>query len=53
MSDLLWSLWGLLQVASDNQMDDFERYYRTRLARSRMALRDPGFADHVAAVARV
>jgi thiamine kinase-like enzyme len=53
MSDLLWSRWGLLQVARDNQVDHFEHYHRMRLARRQMVLRDPGFADHMAAVARV
>ncbi|CAN7248129.1 phosphotransferase family protein [Rhizobium sp. LjRoot30] len=52
MCDLLWTLWGLIQLANDNPVDDFRAYADGRFARCRTLMRTPGFATAVAAVAR-
>jgi thiamine kinase-like enzyme len=52
MCDLLWTLWGLIQLADRNPADDFRAYADGRFARCRALMTDPAFADHVAAVAR-
>ncbi len=51
MCDLLWTLWGLIQLASDNPADDFQAYADNRFARCRALMATPEFARHVAAVA--
>lgn len=50
MCDLLWTLWGLIQVANDNPADDFQAYADTRFARCKALMADDAFAGHVAAV---
>jgi len=50
MCDLLWTLWGLIQHATDNPAEDFWLYATTRFDRCRTLMNDPGFGDHVAAV---
>jgi thiamine kinase-like enzyme len=50
MCDLLWTLWGLIQVANDNPASDFRAYAEGRFARCRALMQDPAFASHVAAV---
>lgn len=50
MCDLLWTLWGLIQHATDNPAEDFWEYATTRFARCRALMDDPSFAGHVAAV---
>ena len=50
MCDLLWTLWGLIQVANDNPVDDFQAYADTRFARCKALMADEAFAGHVAAV---
>ncbi|MCB1421039.1 MAG: phosphotransferase family protein [Nitratireductor sp.] len=50
MCDLLWTLWGLIQVANDNPVDDFQAYADTRFARCKALMADEVFAGHVAAV---
>ncbi len=50
MCDLLWTLWGLIQHATDNPAEDFWDYAITRFARCRALMDDPAFAGHVAAV---
>ncbi len=50
MCDLLWTLWGLIQLANENPAEDFRAYADTRFARCRALMADPAFAGHVAAV---
>jgi hypothetical protein len=47
MCDLLWTLWGLIQLANGNPADDFRTYADTRFARCKAlmatrGLRAPG-----------
>ena len=50
MCDLLWTLWGLIQLANDNPADDFRAYADGRFARCKELMADPSFARHVEAV---
>jgi thiamine kinase-like enzyme len=50
MCDLLWTLWGLLQLANQNPADDFRAYADTRFARCRALMASPDFARHLAAI---
>ena len=50
MCDLLWTLWGLIQLANDNPADDFRAYADGRFARCRTLMADPNFARHLKAV---
>lgn len=50
MCDLLWTLWGLIQLADGNPASDFRAYSDGRFARCRGLMEDPAFAGHVAAV---
>ena len=52
MCDLLWTLWGLIQLADGNPADDFRSYADTRFARCKALMATPDFARHLAAVAR-
>jgi thiamine kinase-like enzyme len=52
MCDLLWTLWGLIQLASGNPADDFRAYADGRFARCRALMETEDFGRHVAAVAR-
>ena len=52
MCDLLWTLWGLIQLANDNPADDFQAYANTRFARCKALMADPAFSSHVEAVRR-
>ena len=51
MCDLLWTLWGLIQHANNNPVDDFMAYALNRFSRCRALMAEPGFAVHVKAVA--
>ena len=51
MCDLLWTLWGLIQLANANPADDFRAYADNRFARCKALIARDGFARHVAAVA--
>lgn len=51
MCDLLWTLWGLIQLANDNPADDFRAYADNRFARCRALMDTPAFAEAVKAVA--
>ena len=51
MCDLLWTLWGLIQLANDNPAEDFWAYSNERFGRCRTLMADPDFTRHVAAVA--
>lgn len=50
MCDLLWTLWGLIQLANGNPADDFRAYADNRFARCRALVASPGFDRHVKAV---
>ncbi|WP_424968773.1 phosphotransferase [Dinoroseobacter sp. S375] len=50
MCDLLWTLWGLIQLADENPAEDFWAYATGRFARCQTLMQDPAFAGHVTAV---
>jgi len=50
MCDLLWTLWGLIQLANGNPADDFRAYADGRFARCKALMATPEFAAHLAAV---
>jgi len=50
MCDLLWTLWGLIQHANKNPVDDFWAYATNRFERCKTLMATPDFARHVAAV---
>ncbi|ODS54619.1 MAG: choline kinase [Agrobacterium sp. SCN 61-19] len=51
MCDLLWTLWGLIQLANDNPADDFRSYADKRFARCRSLMGTSHFAEALEAVA--
>lgn len=51
MCDLLWTLWGLIQLANDNPAEDFRAYADTRFARCKALMADPQFQGHIARIA--
>lgn len=51
MCDLLWTLWGLIQLANGNPADDFRAYADGRFARCKALMASPDFARHLKAVA--
>ncbi|HET7715997.1 MAG TPA: phosphotransferase [Bauldia sp.] len=52
MCDLLWTLWGLIQLANQNPAEDFEAYARDRFARCRRLMESDGFGAHLDAARR-
>ena len=50
MCDLLWTLWGLIQLANENHADDFRAYADGRFARCRGLMETPEFSRHVSAL---
>lgn len=52
MCDLLWTLWGLIQLANGNQADDFRSYADTRFARCKALMATAEFSNHCRTVAR-
>lgn len=52
MCDLLWTLWGLIQLANDNPVDDFRAYADGRFARCKALMETPEFSRHLAATRR-
>ncbi len=50
MCDLLWTLWGLIQLANGNPADDFRAYADGRFARCRRLMETADFAGHLKAV---
>lgn len=50
MCDLLWTLWGLIQLANGNPADDFRAYADGRFARCKALMETPDFARHLRAV---
>ncbi|MER8385621.1 phosphotransferase family protein [Mesorhizobium sp. M1428] len=52
MCDLLWTLWGLIQLANKNPANDFRAYADGRFARCKTLMETPEFSRHLAAVRR-
>ncbi len=52
MCDLLWTLWGVVQHANKNPVDDFWAYAVGRLERCRKLMASDAFPKHLAAVNR-
>ena len=50
MCDLLWTLWGVVQHANQNPVDDFWTYAVERLQRCQMLMATEAFSEHLAAV---
>ncbi|RUW99809.1 LPS biosynthesis choline kinase, partial [Mesorhizobium sp. M8A.F.Ca.ET.023.01.1.1] len=50
MCDLLWTLWGLIQLANNNPVDDFHAYADGRFARCKALMETPEFSRHLAAI---
>ena len=51
MCDLLWTLWGLIQLANHNPADDFRAYAEARFTRCRALMADADFAHRLACLA--
>jgi thiamine kinase-like enzyme len=51
MSDLLWSLWGLIQYANGNPSEDFLPYAQGRLERCKVRIGSEDFGRRLAVVA--
>jgi len=51
MCDLLWTLWGLIQLADANPALDFRAYADGRFARCKALMATPDFTRHLTAVA--
>lgn len=47
LGDLLWSLWGLIQHANDNPLDDFFTYAQERFGRCEERMDAPSFGRHL------
>ena len=52
MCDLLWTLWGLIQLANKNPADDFKAYALKRFGRCRKLMESAGFPEHLRNVAK-
>jgi thiamine kinase-like enzyme len=50
MCDLLWTLWGLIQAANKNPVDDFQAYAMNRFERCKTLIATAEFARHVETV---
>ncbi len=50
MCDLLWTLWGLIQFANKNPVDDFWAYSLGRFERCKALMDTPDFARHLGAI---
>jgi thiamine kinase-like enzyme len=50
LCDLVWTLWGLLQVMNDNPVEDFWAYSINRFERCRRLMASEEFAQAIAAV---
>jgi thiamine kinase-like enzyme len=48
MCDLLWTLWGLIQLANGNTAEDFKAYAEQRFARCKTLMSTPEFERQVA-----
>lgn len=47
MCDLLWTLWGLIQLANNNPAEDFQAYAFTRFGRCKQLMATADFPRHV------
>jgi thiamine kinase-like enzyme len=52
MCDLLWTLWGLIQHADGNEVEDFWAYATGRFERCKLLMQSPSFQNHLDAVNR-
>jgi hypothetical protein len=52
MCDLLWTLWGLIQLANKNPADDFWTYSVNRFERCKRLMGSPDFPGYLAAIAK-
>jgi thiamine kinase-like enzyme len=52
MCDLLWTLWGLIQHANNNPVDDFWAYSLNRFNRCKALMAEPDFQRHLTAVSK-
>ncbi len=50
MCDLLWTLWGVIQVVNENPVDDFSAYAVNRFERCEALMGSPEFGRHLDAV---
>ncbi len=50
MCDLLWTLWGLIQFANKNPVDDFWAYSVNRFERCKALMGAHDFARHLGAI---
>ncbi len=50
MCDLLWTLWGLIQHANQNPVDDFWAYSLQRFERCKALMAEPEFSRHLSSV---
>lgn len=50
LCDLLWTLWGVVQHANKNPVDDFWTYSVKRFERCRALISQPQFQDHLKAI---
>jgi thiamine kinase-like enzyme len=50
LCDLVWTLWGLIQVMNDNPADDFWAYALNRFERCRRLMAGAEFARAIEAV---
>lgn len=50
MCDLLWTLWGLIQLANENPADDFWAYATGRFERCKSLMQDDSFNRHLDAI---
>ena len=50
MCDLLWTLWGLIQLADKNPADDFRTYSIERFERCKVLMQNSTFAKHINAI---
>ncbi len=50
MCDLLWTLWGLIQHANENPVEDFWAYAVNRFERCKALMGSDGFGAHLEAV---
>jgi thiamine kinase-like enzyme len=52
MCDLLWTLWGLIQHANKNPVDDFWAYALRRFGRCKKLMGSPEFEGHLDSIMR-
>src|SRR5262249_17836214 len=50
MCDLLWTLWGVIQVVNENPVEDFWAYAVNRFERCQALMAAPAFGRHLAAI---